>query len=145
MNGASDQLRADLRGAAIGAVVAEYDTGAIMREQLKAYAQASGDSNPLHLDPAFAQKAGFDDVIVHGMLGMALLGRLLTGPLKSYRLQTFDARFGAVVPVDQSLRCRALLDGREDDGRTFTLRLEALGANGKPAITGTARLAAGGP
>lgn len=34
------------------------------------YAEASGDHNPIHLDPDAARKAGLDDCVVHGMLIM---------------------------------------------------------------------------
>ncbi len=129
----------DLTTAADGDVVAEAQIGPLTREQLHAYAQASGDLNPLHLDPAFAKKAGFEDVIVHGMLGMAVLGRLLTGPLGQYPLKTFDARFGAIIPVGRVLTCRATLASRQGD--TVTLRLEALDAAGKATISGSAQLA----
>lgn len=125
-----------LTQAAVGDLVAQYDTGPISRERLQAYAQASGDLNPLHLDPAFAQKAGFDDVIVHGMLGMALLGRLLTGPLGAHPLRAFNARFGAVIPVGCALHCRAYLDAIESDG--YRLRLEAADDHGTVTIGGQA-------
>ncbi len=45
--------------------------------QLALFAAASGDHNPLHLDPEVARKAGFERPVVHGMLTMALAGRLL--------------------------------------------------------------------
>eukprot|EP01035_Chromulina_nebulosa_P067411 gene67411-biopygen49506 len=96
---------------------------------LAAYAEASGDTNPLHLDPAFAQKAGFADVIVHGMLSMALLGRLLGSRFANRELLKFDARFAAILPVNTSLRCRARLadvvEGQPDDGH-LRLALEAI-------------------
>jgi len=65
----------------------------IQREDLERYAQASGDLNPLHLDPEFARQAGFTDVIVHGMFGMALLGRLIEEDIVKQRLLLFRARF----------------------------------------------------
>lgn len=122
-----------------GDLVAEYQTGPIPREQLALYAEASGDSNPLHLETAFAQKAGFDDVIVHGMLGMALLGRLLSMQFAAFTPTKFDARFVAVLPVNQSLRCVAKLVSRAADG--LTLDLEAFDSNGKSIIVGNAVLA----
>ena len=42
----------------------------VVREDVKAYADASGDQNPLHQDDAFARSAGFPGVIAHGMFTM---------------------------------------------------------------------------
>ena len=46
--------------------------------QLRQYAEASGDYNPIHLDDKYAQKAGLGGVISHGMLTMAQMGAMLT-------------------------------------------------------------------
>lgn len=40
------------------------------RERLVAYANASGDQNPIHQDEAFAKSVGLPDVIAHGMWTM---------------------------------------------------------------------------
>jgi len=106
-----------------GALVAEFISEPITREALALYAQASGDSNPLHLDPAFARQAGFDDVIVHGMLGMALLGRLLTDRFPPWRIRAFSSRFGAPIPVGRAIHCRARMTASTAD--TLFLSLEA--------------------
>ena len=45
----------------------------IRREDVKAYADASGDQNPLHQDDGFAQSVGFPGIIAHGMFSMAHL------------------------------------------------------------------------
>jgi acyl dehydratase len=42
----------------------------VTREDIAAYADASGDRNPLHLDDAFARSVGFPGVIAHGMFTM---------------------------------------------------------------------------
>jgi len=131
-------MMTELREAACGSVVAEYRSGPITREMLAQYAEASGDLNPLHLDPAFARKAGFEDVIAHGMLGMALLGRLLTDNFPAERLRNFNARFAGIVPVGETLRCRATLESVEDE--SALLSLEASTSSGAVAITGQARI-----
>lgn len=128
----------DLLAAAPGDLIAEYDTGPIDREQLARYAEASGDTNPLHLDPEFARKAGFPDVIVHGMLSMALLGRLLTDHFPAERLRGFDARFAGIVAVNQSLHCSARLESR--DGTEAVLALDAVDGGGAKVLSGTARI-----
>lgn len=51
---------------------------AISRETLVRYAGASGDFNPIHWSPTFAQSVGLPDVIAHGMLTMAESIRVVT-------------------------------------------------------------------
>lgn len=135
-------MSAALSNTEVGAVVAEYTSDVITRETLALYAEASGDNNPLHLDPAFAKQAGFDDVIVHGMLGMALLGRLLTENFPVENLRGFNSRFGAPIPVGNRIRCRATLASRTTDA--VTLNLDAMTEDASTVyISGSATLATG--
>lgn len=46
--------------------------------QIRQYAEASGDFNPIHLDEEYAKQAGLGGVIAHGMLTMAQLTAMLT-------------------------------------------------------------------
>ena len=72
------------------------------REQIAAYAEASGDHNPIHLDDEFARSVGLPGVIAHGMLQMGLLSTVAAeaagGP---GHLRRLSVRFaGMVVPGD---------------------------------------------
>jgi len=49
----------------------------ITQEQLHAYADASGDHNPIHVDPEFASGTPFGGTIAHGMLVLALIGEMM--------------------------------------------------------------------
>lgn len=49
----------------------------ISQDQLTAYSEASGDHNPLHLDPAFADTTQFGGIIAHGMLTLALVSEAM--------------------------------------------------------------------
>lgn len=98
-----------------GDCVAQFVSEPISADMLRHYADASGDSNPLHLDRSFAQKAGFDDVIVHGMLGMALLGRMLSNHFPAEDIRSLGARFLSTIPVGQRIHCQAEVAGREGD------------------------------
>ncbi len=52
-------------------------------EEVNAFAELSGDHNPLHKDPAYARAKGFSDCVVHGFfLGAkisGLIGMILPG------------------------------------------------------------------
>lgn len=70
----------------------------VTREDIVAYAGASGDQNPLHQDDAFARAVGFPSVIAHGMLTMGVLASWLTSWLgEAGALKRMRAPFRAVV------------------------------------------------
>ncbi|MEV0085589.1 MaoC family dehydratase [Saccharopolyspora sp. NPDC050642] len=50
----------------------------LTRADLVRYAGASGDFNPIHWNERFATEVGLPDVIAHGMLTMAVAGRLVS-------------------------------------------------------------------
>jgi acyl dehydratase len=74
----------------------------INRKLLVAYANASGDQNPIHQDETFAKSVGLPDVIAHGMLTMALAGKYLSDIAGSQSVIEFSAKFikPVVVPAD---------------------------------------------
>ncbi len=53
-------------------------TNHLSQDQIKRYAVASGDHNPLHLDEAFAKTTQFGGTIGHGMLVLAFVSEMLT-------------------------------------------------------------------
>ncbi|OZM74827.1 dehydratase [Amycolatopsis antarctica] len=93
----------------------------VTRDQLVRYAGASLDFNPIHWNERFAAQVGLPDVIAHGMLTMALAGRVVTDWLGDPgRLVEYFARFTrpVVVPndaegatVDFSAKIGELRDG----------------------------------
>jgi acyl dehydratase len=75
----------------------------INRAKLVAYANASGDQNPIHQDEAFAKSVGLENVIAHGMYTMGLVGQYVGRMAdSSAKVKEFSARFTkpVVVPVD---------------------------------------------
>ena len=52
-------------------------TRTITQEQLSAYAEASGDDNPIHVNEQFARTTMFGGTIAHGMLVLALIGEMM--------------------------------------------------------------------
>ena len=55
--------------------VLETLTFTVTRADLVAYADASGDHNPIHQDEDVARSVGLPGVIAHGMYTLALVGR----------------------------------------------------------------------
>ena len=49
------------------------------------YAGASGDYNPIHLDPEFAKQVGLPSNILHGLYSMAQVARARGGDPRSLR------------------------------------------------------------
>jgi acyl dehydratase len=78
----------------------------VSRLTLALYCGASGDHNPIHVDTDAARAAGLDDVIAHGMLAMAYLGRLLTGFVPQRAVRSFQCRFIDMVRVGDVPVCR---------------------------------------
>lgn len=74
----------------------------ITRDQINAYAEASGDRNPIHLDDDFAKQVGLPGVIAHGMLQMGLLASWVTSIAGDHRrLRRLGVRFaGMALPGD---------------------------------------------
>ena len=72
----------------------------LSRTDLVRYAGASGDFNPIHWNDRVAESVGLPGVIAHGMLTMALGGRLVTDWLGDPgAVLSFQARFTRPVPV----------------------------------------------
>lgn len=94
----------------------------VRREDVRAYADASGDQNPLHQDDAFARSVGFPGIIAHGMFTMAHLTTCLTrwlgdpGALKRMRVQ-----FRAVVYMDETIVAGGRIVEKDPETKQATL------------------------
>ncbi|MBO9695225.1 MAG: dehydratase [Sphingopyxis sp.] len=81
------------------------------------FAGSSGDHNPIHIDSDAAKAAGLPDVIGHGMLSMAMLGRLLTNWAPQAALRGFGVRFQDTTQIGDAVTCsgevveRFVIDG----------------------------------
>ena len=76
------------------------------RALLKQYADASGDQNPIHQNEEFALSVGLPNVIAHGMLTMALVGKYVSDFAGgSANVLEYGARFvkPVIVPASQKV------------------------------------------
>jgi acyl dehydratase len=106
----------------------------IDRQMLKAYADASGDQNPIHQNEEFALSVGLPNVIAHGMLTMALVGKYVTDwSGGSSSVKEFGARFikPVIVPADEKVDLTINATVSEVDGDQIKLDLAKLKALAK--------------
>jgi acyl dehydratase len=85
-----------------------FDAEAIAR-----FAQASGDHNPLHVDPEAARAAGFPSTIAHGVMTLAELSRLLgtEAPGPGTVIARLDAAFLRPVVAGHAYRLQVRIPG----------------------------------
>ena len=104
------------------------------RAMLKAYADASGDQNPIHQNEDFALSVGLPNVIAHGMLTMALVGKFVTDWAGgSAAVKEFSGRFVKPVIVPADLKVDLTVSGvvTEIEGDRITVELKASSAGVK--------------
>jgi len=91
--------------AIVGERIVHKSFPSITRHRLALYCGASGDHNPIHIDTDFARAAGMADVVAHGMLSMAWVGRLLTNWAPQRELREFSVRFTELTHVGERIVC----------------------------------------
>ena len=84
----------------------------INRALLVAYANASGDQNPIHQNEEFAKSVGLPDVIAHGMLTMALAGKYISDIAGSAAVKEFGARFTKPVVVPAGIETSLVISAK---------------------------------
>ena len=117
----------------VGTVLAEK-VFYLDRELLKAYADASGDQNPIHQNEEFAVSVGLPNVIAHGMLTMALVGKYVTDWAGgSAAVKEYSARFikPVIVPAGERVDLTVSASVSEVDGDRISLTLSATSAGVK--------------
>jgi acyl dehydratase len=113
----------------------------ITRMDLVRYAGASGDFNVIHQSERVAKAVGLPDVIAHGMLTMAMAGRVVTDWAGDPgRVESYKVRFSApvVVPDDDTgtaITVTGTVTDKRDDGRVV-VALAASTADGTKVLSG---------
>lgn len=115
-------------------------TRTITEADIRAFAAASGDENPVHVDPAYAANSRFGRVIAHGMLSAslisAILGNDLPGPGSVYLGQTLSFK-APVYPGDTVTAQVECIKYREDK-RIATFRTTVTNQDGVLVLEGEA-------
>ena len=111
--------------------------------EVRAFAEISSDTNPVHLDEAYAASTQFGTRIVHGMLTAslfsALLGNQLPGPGTVYLGQSLRFR----RPVKLGDTVEAMVTVKSIDAAKNRVEFECVcRVDGKPVLQGDATVMA---
>lgn len=87
------------------------------------YAAASGDRNPIHLDPAAARAAGLPAPILHGLYTMAQVARCACAAAASHQLRRLAVDFRALGFPGEEIEVSGVVE--DAVGEDICLRLVA--------------------
>lgn len=130
-----------LSNLSVGTELPPLKLDAVNRRTLALFAGGSGDHQPVHIDIDAAHARGREDVIAHGMLSMAYLGRLLTNWVPQDKIRSFKTRFAAVTPVNAVPHCTGKVVAVEDGLATVEITVAL--ADGTVTAKGEAVIAIG--
>lgn len=109
---------------------------------VRAFAQLSLDTNPVHLDDEYAQQSLFGQRISHGMLYgsliSAVLGTQLPGPGAIYMGQTF--KFLKPVYLNDTITAQVEVLTLNEEKHIATLQTTCVNQEGKLVLTGEATM-----
>ncbi len=109
---------------------------------VRAFAEFSGDYNPIHLDDEFASKTRFGKRIAHGMISGALISAVLGYELKDrkivYLSQTL--KFTAPVYIDDTVTATATVTNIREDKPVVTVETICTNQNGETVVNGEAAI-----
>ena len=111
-------------GVTDGMELEEYVYGPITRDDIKRYALASGDDNPIHQDEAYAKASGAPTVFAMGMLPAGYVAHAVAdwfgGP---QHLRRFKVRFTTRVWPGDEIVCRGKVESIS--GRNVKVAVQA--------------------
>lgn len=114
----------------------------LTQADIQAFAAVSGDTNPAHLNPEYANATLFHGVIAHGMWGGALISALLgtqfPGPGTIYLEQ--NLHFTKPVRIGDTLTVTATVASKDDAKKRIELDCEVSNQKGERVLHGTARV-----
>jgi acyl dehydratase len=107
---------------------------------IDAYADASGDHNPIHMDVEFAKTTPMGGTIAHGMLVLSLISEMMTAAFSNPWLTTgtLDVRFRNPARPGDTVTAQARPAGA--DGERLRYAVECVNQSGETLISGTAEV-----
>jgi acyl dehydratase len=108
----------------------------VTQEQIGAYAEASGDLNPIHVNEEFARMVGLPGTIAHGMLNMAILTEAVSRWAGgSDRVASVRCRFSKPLLPGDTITCTGTVVEVDGAAGIATLDLRATSDRGENVLT----------
>ncbi|HEY8756264.1 MAG TPA: MaoC/PaaZ C-terminal domain-containing protein [Candidatus Dormibacteraeota bacterium] len=131
----SDAGAATLRSIAIGDEMTPL-LRTVTQDQINAYAEASGDQNPIHVDPDFARSVGLPGTIAHGLLDMGILTEAVARWAGGYeQVASVTCRFSKPLLPGETITCTGRVVEIDHSQGIATLELEAVSSRGERVLT----------
>ena len=107
---------------------------------VRAFADLSGDYNPIHIDEEFAKTTRFGRRIAHGMISGALISAVLGYEFKERRVVYLSQTMKFVAPVfiDDTVTATATVTNIREDKNIVTLETVCTNQNGDTTLKGEA-------
>jgi acyl dehydratase len=106
------------------------------QEQINAYADASGDHNPIHLDAGFAVSVGLPGTIAHGMLELGILAEAISAwSGGSANLRSLSCRFSKPLLAGDTIVCTGTVVSVDEEEGIATLEVSASSDRGERVLT----------
>ncbi len=115
-------------------------TRVISKEMVKAFAEVSGDTNPVHLDEEYAKGTIFKENIAHGILVTGLISKVLGCDLPGYGSIYVSQKVDFLRPVKIGDKITAKVEAvsKEDKRGFVTFRTTCVNQSGRVVIKGEA-------
>ena len=110
--------------------------------QLQAYAVASGDHNPIHVDPVFAATTPLGGTIAHGMLVLALLGETMFAAHGEAWLTSGKLKVRFKAPTRPGDTVTASATGAKESAGAIDYAVQCASQSGEVLIEGRASVPA---
>ena len=112
----------------------------VTEHDIKLFAEATGDFNPVHLDQSYAEKTFFKGRIAHGLLSLGyistVLGNILPGHGTIYLSQ--EVKFLAPVRIGDTITARVEIMELIPEKNRVKFKTICLNQEGKIVLDGTA-------
>jgi 3-hydroxybutyryl-CoA dehydratase len=119
----------------------QYSTSKQITDSVvRAFAELSGDYNPIHLDEEFAKTTRFGQRIAHGMISGALISAVLGYEFKERKIVYLSQTLKFVAPVfiDDTVTATATVRNIREDKPIVTLETVCTNQAGEPVVKGEA-------